>query len=37
MDSRYGDVESGRVTPVDGEEAFARLREKSLKCRNHPT
>ena len=28
LDSRYHDLESGRVTPVDGEEAFARLRGK---------
>ncbi len=29
LDSRYDDVKSGRVQPVDGEEAFARLRAKS--------
>lgn len=29
LDSRYDDLKSGRVTPVDGEEAFRRLREKS--------
>ena len=27
-DSRYDDLESGRVKPIDGEEAFRRLREK---------
>lgn len=26
---RYDDVKSGKVQPVDGEEAFARLRQKS--------
>ena len=25
LDSRYDDLKSGRVKPVDGEEAFARL------------
>jgi predicted transcriptional regulator len=29
LDSRYDDLKSGRVKPVDGEEAFARLRRKS--------
>ena len=29
LDSRYDDVKSGRVKPVDGEESFARLRRKS--------
>jgi predicted transcriptional regulator len=29
LDSRYDDLKSGRVKPVDGEEAFARLRDKS--------
>ncbi len=28
LNSRY-DVKSGRVNPIDGEEAFARLRRKS--------
>lgn len=27
--SRYADLKSGRVKPIDGEEAFQRLREKS--------
>ena len=26
LDSRYDDIKSGRVKPIDGEEAFARLR-----------
>ena len=29
LDSRYDDIESGRVAPIDGEEAFARLRQMS--------
>lgn len=29
LDSWYDDLKSGRVTPIDGEEAFRRLREKS--------
>jgi predicted DNA-binding protein len=29
LDSRYDDIKSGRVKPIDGEEAFARLRRKS--------
>ncbi len=29
LDGRYDDVKSGRVQPIDGEAAFARLRQKS--------
>jgi predicted transcriptional regulator len=29
LDGRYDDVKSGRVQPVDGEEAFGGLRQKS--------
>jgi predicted transcriptional regulator len=29
LDSRYDDLKSGRVKPVNGDEAFSRLREKS--------
>ena len=29
LDIRYDDIKSGRVKPIDGEEAFARLRQKS--------
>lgn len=29
LDSRYDELESGRVKPIDGEEAFAHLRAKS--------
>jgi predicted DNA-binding protein len=34
LDSRYDDIKSGRVQPIDGEEAFARLRRKSQERRN---
>jgi predicted DNA-binding protein len=33
LDSRYDEVRSGRVEPIDGEEAFARLRRKSEERR----
>ena len=29
LDSRYDDIESGRVRLIPGDEVFARLREKS--------
>jgi predicted transcriptional regulator len=29
LDGRYDDLKSGRVEPLDGEEAFANLRRKS--------
>jgi predicted transcriptional regulator len=29
LDGRYDDLKSGRVKPMDGEEAFAKLRHKS--------
>ena len=28
LDRRYDDLKSGRVKPIDGEEAFRQLREK---------
>jgi len=34
LDSRYDDLKSGRVKPIDGEEAFGRLREKSERQRS---
>ncbi len=34
VDSRYDDVKSGKVSLIDGEEAFARLRAKSDARRN---
>jgi hypothetical protein len=29
LDRRYDDLEGGRVEPIDGEEAFQRLLEKT--------
>ncbi len=29
LDRRYDEIKSGRVRPIDGEEAFDRLRNKS--------
>jgi predicted transcriptional regulator len=29
LDNRYDEIKSGRVEPIDGEEAFDRLRRKS--------
>lgn len=34
LDSRYDDLKSGRAKPIDGEEAFRRLREKSERRRS---
>lgn len=34
LDARYDDIKSGRVKPIDGEEAFANLRRKSERRRN---
>ncbi|OFW14234.1 MAG: hypothetical protein A3H29_16220 [Acidobacteria bacterium RIFCSPLOWO2_02_FULL_67_21] len=34
LDSRYDDLKGGRVKPIDGEEAFRRLREKSDRRRS---
>ena len=37
LDSRYDDMKSGRVEPIDGEAFFERLREREeelLKARN---
>lgn len=36
LDIRYDDLKSGRVLPIDGDEAFARLREKSEHRRSRP-
>ena len=33
LDSRYDDLESGRVKPIPGEEVIARLRAKSAARR----
>lgn len=29
LDGRYDDIKTGRVQPIDGEDAFARIRQKS--------
>ena len=29
LNNRYDDLKSGRVNPIDGEEAFARLKAKT--------
>jgi hypothetical protein len=34
LDSRYDDLKSGRVKPIDGEEAFRKLRDKSERRRS---
>ena len=34
LNSRYDDLKSGRVKPIDGEEAFARLKAKTKGQRN---
>ncbi len=34
LDSRYDDLKSGRVKPVDGEQAFSTLRRKSQERRS---
>jgi predicted DNA-binding protein len=28
LDARYDDIKSGKTKPIDGEEAFTRLRQK---------
>ena len=33
LDGRYDDLKSGRVKPLDGDEAFAKLRQKSKERR----
>jgi hypothetical protein len=36
LDRRYGDLKSGRVKAIPGEEVFARLRVKSAARRSKP-
>jgi predicted transcriptional regulator len=36
LNSRYDDLKSGRVEPIDGDEAFARLQAKTEAQRNRP-
>lgn len=35
LEGRYADIKSGRVQPIDGEEAFRRLREMSAERRRN--
>ena len=37
LDSRYDDLKSGRVKPIEGEDALARLRKKSAARRSPKT
>jgi len=34
LDSRYDDLKSGKVKPIDGEEAFQRLMQKTAPQRS---
>lgn len=34
LDSRYDDLKSGRIKPIDGEEFFRQLRERSQRRRS---
>jgi Arc/MetJ-type ribon-helix-helix transcriptional regulator len=34
LDQRYDDIKNGKAVPIDGEEAFARLRGKSEERRS---
>jgi predicted DNA-binding protein len=36
LNTRYDDLKSGRVAPIDGEEALARLKAKTEEQRNRP-
>jgi hypothetical protein len=36
LDTRYDDLRSGRVQPINGDQAFAQLREKSEHRRSRP-
>jgi hypothetical protein len=36
LNSRYDDLKSGRVKPIDGEEAYARLQAKTEAERDPP-
>jgi hypothetical protein len=37
LNSRYDDLKSGRLKPIDGEEALARLRANTEAQRNRKT
>jgi len=34
LDGRYDDLKSGRVKPIEGEEAFAEIRRRSEQRRS---
>lgn len=34
LDGRYDDIKNGRVQPVEGEEAFGRIRQESQDHRS---
>jgi predicted transcriptional regulator len=36
LNGRYDELKNGRVKPIDGEEAFARLNERTEAQRNRP-
>jgi predicted transcriptional regulator len=36
LDRRHNDLESGRVRPIDGEEAYRRLMAKTQERRQRP-
>jgi hypothetical protein len=36
LDRRFDDLESGRVKPIDGEDAYRRLLEKTEVQRRRP-
>jgi hypothetical protein len=37
LNGRYDELKAGSVKPIDGEEAFARLKAKTEAQRNRPT
>ena len=37
LDGRYDELKNGNVKPIDGEEAFARLKAKTEAQRNRST
>ena len=37
LERRYRDLETGRVLPIDGEEAYRRLMAKTEERRRRPT
>ena len=37
LNSRFDELKSGKLKPIDGEEAFARLKARTEAQRNRPT